>query len=31
MRRWPAFRLDADVHGLWQADGGIVPPPAAPG
>jgi sarcosine oxidase len=25
MRRWPAFRLDADVHGLWQADGGIVP------
>jgi sarcosine oxidase len=25
MRRWPAFRLDQDVHGLWQADGGIVP------
>jgi sarcosine oxidase len=25
MRRWPAFTLDADVHGLWQADGGIVP------
>jgi sarcosine oxidase len=25
MRRWPTFRLDADVHGLWQADGGIVP------
>jgi sarcosine oxidase len=25
MRRWPAFRLDADVRGLWQADGGIVP------
>ncbi|HEV3399909.1 MAG TPA: N-methyl-L-tryptophan oxidase [Actinomycetes bacterium] len=25
MRRWPAFRLDAGVHGLWQADGGIVP------
>ena len=25
MRRWPAFKLDADVHGLWQADGGIVP------
>ena len=25
MRRWPAFRLDADVHGLWQGDGGIVP------
>src|SRR4029453_912218 len=25
MRRWPAFRLDAHVHGLWQADGGIVP------
>ena len=24
-RRWPAFRLDADVQGLWQADGGIVP------
>jgi sarcosine oxidase len=25
MRRWPAFRLDPDVHGLWQADAGIVP------
>jgi sarcosine oxidase len=25
MRRWPAFRLDADVRGLWQADGGMVP------
>jgi sarcosine oxidase len=25
MRRWPAFRLDADVRGLWQADAGIVP------
>jgi sarcosine oxidase len=25
MRRWPAFRLDADVHGLWQASGGMVP------
>jgi sarcosine oxidase len=25
MRRWPAFRLDAGVGGLWQADGGIVP------
>jgi len=25
MRRWPAFRLDADVCGLWQADAGIVP------
>ncbi|HSO55560.1 MAG TPA: N-methyl-L-tryptophan oxidase [Actinomycetes bacterium] len=25
MRRWPAFRLDQDVHGLWQADGGMVP------
>jgi monomeric sarcosine oxidase len=23
--RWPAFRLAADVHGLWQADGGLVP------
>jgi glycine/D-amino acid oxidase-like deaminating enzyme len=23
--RWPAFRLEADVHGLWQADGGLVP------
>ena len=25
MRRWPAFRLDAGVRGLWQADGGMVP------
>jgi sarcosine oxidase len=25
MRRWPAFKLDAGVHGLWQADAGIVP------
>jgi len=25
MGRWPAFRLDAGVRGLWQADGGIVP------
>jgi sarcosine oxidase len=25
MRRWPAFRLDADVCGLWQADAGMVP------
>jgi sarcosine oxidase len=25
MRRWPAFRLDPGVHGLWQADAGIVP------
>jgi sarcosine oxidase len=25
MRRWPAFRLEEDVHGLWQADAGIVP------
>jgi sarcosine oxidase len=25
MRRWPAFHLDADVAGLWQADSGIVP------
>jgi sarcosine oxidase len=25
MRRWPAFRLDADVGGLWQADAGMVP------
>jgi len=30
MRRWPAFRLDADVHGLWQADGASSRPPAAP-
>jgi sarcosine oxidase len=25
MRRWPAFRLDPGVHGLWQADTGMVP------
>jgi sarcosine oxidase len=25
MRRWPAFHLDADVHGLWQPDAGMVP------
>jgi sarcosine oxidase len=25
MRRWPAFRLDADVHGLWQPDAAMVP------
>jgi sarcosine oxidase len=25
MRRWPAFRLDAGVHGLWQPDAGMVP------
>jgi sarcosine oxidase len=25
MRRWPAFRLDAEVRGLWQGDGGMVP------
>jgi sarcosine oxidase len=25
MRRWPAFRIDPDVHGLWQPDGGMVP------
>jgi sarcosine oxidase len=25
MGRWPAFRLDAGVHGLWQPDAGIVP------
>ena len=25
MGRWPAFRLDAGVRGLWQADGGMVP------
>jgi sarcosine oxidase len=25
MRRWAAFRLDAGVHGLWQADGAMVP------
>jgi sarcosine oxidase len=25
MRRWPAFRIDDGVHGLWQPDAGIVP------
>jgi sarcosine oxidase len=25
MRRWPAFRLDDGVGGLWQADAGMVP------
>jgi sarcosine oxidase len=25
MRRWPQFRLSDDVHGLYQADGGITP------
>ncbi len=25
MQRWPQFRLDEDVHGLYQADAGIVP------
>lgn len=25
MRRWPQFRLSEDIHGLYQADGGIVP------
>jgi len=25
MRRWPPFRLDPDVEGCYQADGGIVP------
>jgi sarcosine oxidase len=25
MRRWPAFRLDAGVRGLWQPDAGMVP------
>ncbi|HKU61210.1 MAG TPA: N-methyl-L-tryptophan oxidase [Gemmatimonadales bacterium] len=24
MRRWPQWRLDDDVHGLFQADGGIA-------
>ena len=24
-RRWPAFRLEDGVHGLWQADAGMVP------
>jgi sarcosine oxidase len=25
MRRWPAFRLEDGVRGLWQADAGMVP------
>jgi sarcosine oxidase len=25
LRRWPAFRIDPDVHGLWQPDAGMVP------
>jgi sarcosine oxidase len=25
MRRWPAFRLEDGVRGLWQADAGLVP------
>ena len=25
MRRWPQFRLTDDIHGLYQAEGGIVP------
>jgi sarcosine oxidase len=25
MRRWPPFRLTDDIHGLYQADGGIAP------
>jgi sarcosine oxidase len=25
MGRWPAFHLEPGVHGLWQADGGMVP------
>ena len=25
MRRWPAFHLEPDVQGLWQADAGMVP------
>jgi sarcosine oxidase len=25
VRRWPAFRLDAGVRGLWQPDAGMVP------
>jgi monomeric sarcosine oxidase len=24
MRRWPQWRLDEDIHGLFQADGGIA-------
>jgi sarcosine oxidase len=24
MRRWPQWRLDGDIHGLFQADGGIA-------
>ncbi len=25
MKRWPQFRLTDDIHGLYQADGGIAP------
>ena len=25
MRRWPHFRLDDDIHGLYQAESGIAP------
>jgi len=25
MRRWPQFRLTDDIHGLYQAEGGIAP------
>jgi sarcosine oxidase len=25
MRRWPPFRLTEEIHGLYQADGGIAP------
>ena len=25
MRRWPQFKLTSDIHGLYQADGGIAP------
>jgi sarcosine oxidase len=25
MRRWPHFRLDDDIHGLYQSESGIVP------
>ncbi len=25
MKRWPQFRLSDDIHGLYQADGGIAP------
>src|SRR5215471_2844315 len=24
MRRWPQFRVDDDIHGIFQADGGIA-------